>query len=292
MKGIHAMYKETLEFIVDAEKCIRCGKCTADCQNRAIEPDPVTRLPRVAPDGGADRCMHCRHCLMICPAAAVSVDGINPADCAPSMQNIPGYESMLDLIRSRRSVRNYKQKNLDKDKLNKLMDAMRYVPTGVNFHRLHFGLIDDIEVMDIFRRKVYKQVVDLFESGTPDESMQKQFAAVYRQYKEGKDPVFRTAPHMLLVSVPADAPCPEADPLIAVSYFELLAHTLGVATCWFGRIMRFHQNFDPEIFAPFQLPEGYQPGYAILFGESSCVFPRTCNPDPVRISAVTQDDLG
>lgn len=285
------MYKDTLDFAVDADKCIRCGKCTTDCQNRAIEPDPETKLPRVAPDGGSGRCMHCRHCLMICPSAAISVDGINPADCIPSAQNLPAYPAVLDLIRSRRSVRNYKQKNVDKKVIAELMDAMRYVPTGVNFHQLHFGLIDDIDVMNVYRQKIYRRVKELFEAGNLPDDRKRRFESIYHQHQAGKDPVFRTAPHMLLVSVPADAPCAEADPLIAVSYFELLAHAHGLATCWFGRIMMMQRGLMPEIFAPFRLPEGYQPGYAILFGESNSTFPRTCNPDPVKISAVTMGDF-
>ncbi len=285
------MYKDTLDFVVNAEKCIRCGKCTADCQNRAIEPDPVTKLPRVAPDGGSDRCMHCRHCLMICPAGAISVDGVKPEDCLPSCQVLPSYDAMVDLIRSRRSVRNYKQKNVDKKILADLLDAMRYVPTGVNFHQLHFAVIDDIDVMSTYRRKIYRKVRELFEAGNLPEDQKQRFSNIYHQFNEGKDPVFRTAPHMLLVSVPENAPCPEADPLIAVSYFELLANAHGIATCWFGRIMMMQRGLMPELFQPFGLPDGYRPGYAILFGESNSVFPRTGNPDPVKQTTVSLEDL-
>ncbi len=285
------MYKDTLDFVVNAEKCIRCGKCTADCQNRAIEPDPVTKLPRVAPDRGSDRCMHCRHCLMICPASAISVDGVKPEDCLPSCKALPSYDAMLDLIRSRRYVRNYKQKNVDKKILADLMDAMRYVPTGVNFHQLHFAVIDDIDVMSAYRQKIYRKVMELFEAGNLPEDQKQRFSNIYHQFNEGKDPVFRTAPHMLLVSVPENAPCPEADPLIAVSYFELLANAHGIATCWFGRIMMMQRGLMPELFQPFGLPDGYRPGYAILFGESNSVFPRTGNPDPVKQTTVSLEDL-
>lgn len=285
------MYKDSIQFTVDPAKCIRCEKCTADCQNRAIEPDPATGLPRVAPDGGTDRCMHCRHCLMICPVAAISVDGIDPARCLPANTDLPSADSLLSLIRSRRSVRDYKQKNVDRAVLNWLLDAMRYVPTGVNFHQLHFSVIDDIDVMSAYRNRIYSQVRDLFENGGISDEQRSRFENIYFQHKAGKDPVFRTAPHMLMVSVPANAPCPDADPLIAVSYFELLARSKGVGTCWFGRILFMWRDLLPDMLKIFRIPEGYKPGYAILFGETDVVYPRTGDPDPVHITRAVADDM-
>lgn len=284
------MYRDTMEFIIDRAKCIRCGLCIHDCKNEAIEADPETGFPRVAPNGGEQRCMHCQHCLMICPAGALSIDGVDPAECPASGTHVPDYSSLLDLVRSRRSYRDYKQKNVDPSVIAELMDAMRFVPTGVNFHQLHFSLIDDIAVMNAYRDNVYARICKIFESPNVPEAA-KNSERVYRQYRAGNDPVFRTAPHMLLVSTPKNTPCPDADPLIAVSYFELLAQAHGLGTVWFGRFLMMANSILPEMLEPFDLPENYVPGYAILFGEPSVRFPRIGKPEPVRLQRMRLDQL-
>lgn len=282
------MYQKTLDFSVDTSRCIRCGFCTDDCMNHAIEPDPATGFPRIAPDGGAERCMHCRHCLMICPVAAVSVDGVKPEDCAPCGK-LPVPEELLNLVRSRRSYRHYLRKNVDPALLKRLLDAMRYVPTGVNRRGLAFSVIDDFAVMDAYREKVYADLTAFFrQRSVPEKALR--FEKICRQRQAGEDPVFRSAPHLLVVSVAEDSPCTEADPLIALSYFELLAQANGIATVWFGRIMSLYRMVLPDIFKPFRIPEGYRPAYAMLFGESALFYPRTCSPDALPVIRMSLKD--
>lgn len=286
------MIRTQIDLKIEQEKCIRCGLCVNECQNRAIEMDPETNYPRVTPEKGDGRCMHCRHCMMICPSGALSMDGLRVEDCLPPGK-YPSYDELVNLVRNRRSFRYYKQKNVDRAVLAELMDAMRYVPTGKNDHRLHFSLIDDIEVMNAFRNKTYAKICDIFGDETKEVPEKfKPYAHTYYQYKNGQDPIFRTAPHVLFVSVPANAPTPDADPLIAVSYFELLAQARGIATVWFGRIlMMYRAGILPDFLEPFRIPEGYIPGYAILFGESDLEFKRIAPPDPIEIYTVTKNDI-
>jgi len=282
------MYKDSLQLVIDSEKCIRCGKCIGVCKNRAVEPDPETNIPRVA-EGGVERCMHCQQCMMICPTAALSLDGIKPEGCAPAGE-YPEYAKLLNLVRGRRSVRDYKQKNVSPDVIAELMDAMRFTPTGVNHKKLHFGLIDDIEVMNIYRQKTYQTLKDeLGKDPVPENA--KPYEGLLKAYLAGEDPIFRTAPHLLVVSVPEDAPCPDADPLIAVSYFELLANAHGLGTCWFGRLFFLWRSLMPDLLEPFGIPEGYKPGYAILFGETALRYPRTGCPDPILIQHVQPQNI-
>lgn len=282
------MYKETVDLVVDREKCVRCGLCLEDCRNKAIIAGP-DGYPLVDPDGGVERCMHCQHCMMLCPAGALSIDGVAVADCLPAKQDLPSYASLLDLVRSRRSCRDYLRKNVEKEVIADLMDAMRFVPTGVNRRGLHFSLIDDLAVMDQYRRSTYEKICAMKEAGTLPENQNR----LYEQFMAGGDPVFRTAPHLLIVSVAEDAFCAEADPLIAVSYFELLAHARGLGTVWFGRWMSMWRTLLPEMEQPMNIPAGYRPGYAILFGYASPKqnFIRTGCPEPVSCNTVTADDM-
>ena len=53
----------------DVQRCIRCGRCVAECPNQVNEfdKDGVYRV-------NWHQCTFCRHCIMICPKAALSDD--------------------------------------------------------------------------------------------------------------------------------------------------------------------------------------------------------------------------
>ncbi len=262
---------------IDKKLCVGCMKCVKDCIAGVLENGGGT--PRVA-QGGADRCIHCRHCMMICPNGALSIDGVAPDRCIPA-EKIPSPESELALMRQRRSIRNYQQKNVSPETVNALLDAMRYVPTGVNCRGLFFSVIDDKVRMDSFRTRLNGKVLALFDG---DPSAKQRFAhlvPVYERIKAGGDPVFRTAPHALFVSVRSDSACLKVDPFIALSYFELLAQTHGVGTCWCGWLYLVLTQLVPEMIPELGIPKGYELSYSMLFGYPAVGYARSGSPAPV-----------
>lgn len=182
-----------LDFSVDAGRCIHCGKCVADCNPRALEFDPVTRLPRWAKDGET-RCFRCQHCFAICPVGAVSIMKA-AADSSEAKRQAPRPADLLNLIECRRSFRSYRDENVDREVLRQLKEMLAYPPTGVNDHRLFFSFIDDAAVMAKFRREFLARLVGLIEAGAPG---YERFARYQKRLLEGDDVVFRGAPHMVL----------------------------------------------------------------------------------------------
>ena len=83
---------------------------------------------------------------------------------------------------------------------------------------------------------------------------------------------------MLVVSNAVNAPCSKEDADIALSYFELYAQSLGVGTCWCGFADTCMKVF-PELCEYMEIPEGYKPEYAILFGPKAVNYSRTIQPE-------------
>ena len=112
---------------------------------------------------------------------------------------------------------------------------------------------------------------------------------VYPNYKRylqeimnGKDVVFRNAPHMIVAATPKNAPCKEADPWIALSYFDLLAQSCGVGTCWCGfGVHAFRWN--ARLRRRLELPRGYKIGSVLLFGKPAVAYPRATRPLQFKI---------
>ena len=269
-----------LEFKIDESKCIHCGQCIKDCMVGAIEFGEKN-IPQVA-QGGENRCMKCQHCLAVCPTGALSILGKNPENSELVKEHSP--EDILNLIKGRRSFRHYKKENLSPEIMTKLKDMLNWAPTGVNNHRLHFSFVDDIEVMDDIREYTNKKIMNLVSKPIADK-LSKKFERYKKAILKGNDIIFRGAPHMVVVSSPLDAPCRDIDPMIALSYFELYAQTLGVATCWCG--LGYNAlNFFPELCKQFEVPDGYKVSYTMLFGPADIKYTRAVQPEPFKMVSV------
>lgn len=262
---------------IDKEKCVRCGLCISDCISGCIAFDN-DNYPQTVDE---KRCIACQHCLAICPTGALSF-----ADKKPENSEEVEYNDILRLIKSRRSVRQYKEEEIPAETMTKLKEMLPYIPTGCNSHALHFSIVETKSAMDIIRKRVNELLVKTLSYKAIAPLLDK-----FSKYKDalvnGEDVIFRNAPHMVVVSSPVTAPCATVDPIIALSYFELYAQHLGVGTCWCG-FAEVCLKFFPEICEMLEIPSGYKPVYVMLFGIPKVKYQRTIQPDPYKISEIKE----
>lgn len=265
-----------LQFTVDSVLCTRCGDCVTDCPTRIIEMADGN-APIIKPEDEGE-CMQCQHCLTICPTAAVSILGHDPKDSLPlDYEHLPSLDQMAVLVRGRRSVRRYKQENVDPALLKRLLADMANAPTGVNSRKLTFHLVDSIEVQARFRENVLARIIAADEAGELPESARYLKRIVTLWKSEQRDLLFRTAPHSIIVTAPPDAPCGEQDLVIALAYFELLAQSAGLGTVWWG-MLKWVLETMPDLKECLGIPAGHH-YYAMLFGTPSYQYARTAQRD-------------
>ena len=220
-----------LDFTVNTSTCTRCGECAADCPARIIAMQEG--VPTIAADKEAS-CYRCQHCLAICPTGAVSILGLKPGDSRPLAGAYPDPDRLEVLIKGRRSVRRYRPENLEPELLQRLLDVAWHAPTGMNTRDVLFTVVDDREKLARLRDEVMAGLGRLVREGKLPEGMEF-FADFVRLWEEkGVDILFRDAPHLLIASAPRQGACPVPDCLIALSYFELFAQSLGGGTVWNG----------------------------------------------------------
>jgi nitroreductase len=157
--------------------------------------------------------------------------------------------------------------------IDRLLDTIAHAPTGVNFRQLTFTVIQDRTVLQSLRENLMQSLANAAAAGRLSETVEKVANTILSARKEGRDVVFRDAPHLLLVSSPPDAPCAEQDVAISLSYFELAAQSAGLGTVWCGYIHRLLEIL-PECKPMFQIPNGHI-YYAMLFGLPAVSYPRT-----------------
>lgn len=259
---------------IDKEKCIHCGMCIKDCIVEVLEFDE-NKYPQYCPNGDSS-CVACQHCMAICPTGALSFGDKKPAD---SME--VGYgnsEELLQLIKSRRSYRKYKNESVAKEKLDKIIDMLNYPPTGENKDNLHFSIVETKEKMEEIRRVTYERISSL-QNHSPLFKMAKD------AYENGNDIIYRGASSMVAVGIDKNntvAGCETADPIIALSYLDLYAQSLGLGTLWCDFALLF-ANQIPEVYSMLEIPDNYTLDYILMLGVPNIRYKRTTQPERFSI---------
>ncbi len=273
-----------LAFAADPALCNRCGRCVADC------PAKILALPSEGPVElileKSGKCYQCQHCLAICPHGAISILGRDPRESLPLAGNLPSARSMEVLVRGRRSTRSYKQENLPAKQIRELLEIANASPTGANRRSVRWTVIDDRAKLDGFREKLLDGIEKaIAKQALPPE--RETFASFPRLWKEQKvDILFRGAPHFVVTSVPRNARTPQVDGIIALSYFELLAQTRGIATVWDGLAYWAITEFVPEARHWLGIPEDDVICYCMAFGLPKIPFQRTVQHTPPEVNWV------
>lgn len=261
---------------VDGEKCKNCGLCIQDCFVSCLQFSE-DKIPEYVPNGN-QICLLCQHCMVVCSTGALSLANINPDDL--NQTSFVDDEDMLSMIKSRRSVRRYKKKSVPEDKIEKIREMLSYPPTGGNLDNLHFSIVASKEKMDEIRKVTYDSISSLDED-SPLYSMKPMIEA---SLKAGKDLVYHGAPAMIVCAVNMNnvaQGCETVDPIIALSYFELYAQSLGLGTLWddFATIVL---SQIPEVYSMLEIPDEYTLSFVLVFGIPAIKYPKV--PDKNRHS--------
>lgn len=251
-------------FTVDEKKCRRDGLCVAECPAKIIEiigkedyPTPIA--------GAGELCINCGHCVSICPHGAMFLKTMSPKDCLPVREELLlSPEQCEHFLRSRRSIRSYKEKRVSRDLLQKLIELARYAPTGHNSQSVHWLVIEDAKEV----RSLAGLVADWMRSLIAEKvefALSMHMDRIVDSWDKGIDRILRSAPHLVVAHGLSTMPISQSSCFIALTYMDLAATSLGLGTCWAGYFTAA-ANFYPPLQEALALPQGHQPYGAMMIG--------------------------
>lgn len=258
--------------VIDQERCKRDGICVKECPAQVIAMADKDAFPSEIEDA-EEFCINCGHCVAVCPHGALTLLTM-PLDACPPLQKdlLPGPEAMRRLLLARRSIRQYKKTPVPHDLLADLIDTARYAPTGANKQQVHWTVFEGPAEL----KRLAAMVVDFSRQNLPgvaDEDMVRRIRRLITAWENGKDPILRGAPNLVLVHSPADLPFAEADCVIALTYLELYAYAKGLGTCW-GGYFTAAANFYAPLTEALRLPAGHLCYGTVMLGYPKCGYER------------------
>ena len=214
--------------IIDHEKCIGCGVCAEDCLAFNIEIGEKARIKK--------ECIQCGHCVAVCPAAAVSIPEYDMKDIeeydAESFCLQP--EQVLHSIKFRRSVRDYKEKEVKSSDLELLVQAGRYTATAKNSQSNGFIFVQK-ELIQL-KHMVWEYIdeIEKQEGKAAGRDMLTYFSFNRRRKADLKDDfLFRNAPVVLFIT--SDY---LLDAGLAAQNIETMAVSVGLGVLYNGYLAR------------------------------------------------------
>jgi len=259
---------------VDREKCIGCGICVKDCFPRDIEMiEGKARINNIT-------CFKCGHCIAICPEKAISMDGYDMEEVIDynkeTFQVDP--DNLLNFIKFRRTIRQFKDCEVEAEKISKIIEAGRFTETGGNMQDVSYTVLrENLEELRGLTLKSLKNMGEhILDNLTPETMVYKRYAkmwiSMYREYSENpqsEDRLFFNAPAIIVVTANS-----QVNGALASSNMELMTNALGLGTVFSGFLAKA-ANETKEIRDFIQVKEGKEVVTCMIVGYPNVKYKRT-----------------
>ena len=148
---------------------------------------------------------------------------------------------ILSNIKERRSRREFTDRSIPEDDIERIIEAGRYAPSALNKQPWRFVVITDREairrlsvIVQNISRKILKflPILKILKSSLRDEKI---VSAIKKSATSQTDTVFFNAPLLILLLSDKKETYADKDCAIASQNMMLYAHSVGISSCYIGR---------------------------------------------------------
>jgi nitroreductase/NAD-dependent dihydropyrimidine dehydrogenase PreA subunit len=280
---------------IDYDKCNGCRICVQGCP-RCFWMNGED----IAVKADENCCALCGHCVSLCPSGAIVHHKMDMDNFkAIRKREIFKTDDFIQFIRERRTHRHFIKRKIPKQDLEKLIDTVRYAPTGGNDQTVEIILVQNperrkrlsdlaVDHVAVAGAELAKKLENLKAGGkgTHEEILQVEKMVKFREFlvearKAGRDPVFYDAPAVAIFHSTAQTVTPKDNCVIASTTMGLLARTMGLETTYIA-LFENASKASPPIMNELKLPKGNQVFSVLVIGYPKFKYFRTVDRKPIR----------
>jgi nitroreductase/NAD-dependent dihydropyrimidine dehydrogenase PreA subunit len=234
---------------IDSSLCIKDGLCAIVCPNDIFIQYEKLSQPELV---NTENCSACGHCLAIC-----SKDAIRHADFLPDairsiqFERMPSPEQVMALLKTRRSIRAFRDKPVEKDIIKKIIAGARFAPSGHNSQSTEYLVVQDknllkqvsatvIEYLKFeirrFNNPLFRGFALLGNREKAESGLHEipKFERMVQEFESGEDPILNGAPALLAFHAPQSDGYADVNSQLALQNASLVAHSLGIGQFYTG----------------------------------------------------------
>lgn len=248
---------------VDKNKCVGCSLCVKDCPNGHLYIED--KRAKTHESG----CIECGHCYAICPSNAIEMRKYDTNDSEPvvSMTEFDS-KKLLRAMKSRRTIRQYKDMPVEQEKIDSILEAGRYCPTAANSQNVTYTILEKNQ------RAIENKCIVIFRRAL---KILSPFIKIAENIEVDDDFFFKKAPLVIIVSSKSNI-----NGGLASSYMELMAESLGLGVLFSGFFCVCYK-LSPKIRKMVNLPKGEKIISCMVIGYPSVKYQRTVPRKPLKV---------
>lgn len=265
---------------INNELCVRCGRCVRVCAADLLEMTDEG----VEPSGDVP-CFVCGHCIAVCPEDAITHSSLDAEGFTRlfSEEDRVTVDCLWDLLRRRRSVRQYTDEPVAEETIMQLIEAATLAPSALNEQAWHFNVITDPDQLHRICRRIValyrsllkmlggrwsKLMLRLMVGADATEQFEEARPLIQRivdGYEADDDRILWGAPTLIVVHSPDEDHTTTESSHYAVGNLILMATAMGLGTCLIGFLTAAAEH-DERLQKYLGIPEGNTIDAALVLG--------------------------
>jgi nitroreductase/NAD-dependent dihydropyrimidine dehydrogenase PreA subunit len=237
---------------IDQDRCKKDGLCEMVCPKNVFIQKGKMTVPEVAEE---ELCIACGQCVGICRQDAIRHSEFPSEKISPiHLEEMPKIEQVMTLIKTRRSIRTFRDKPLEKATIEKIIDGARFAPSGHNSQSTEFLVIRDKDLLNKvsalvvdylkfeikrFKNPLFRTFALLGDRAKAESGLKEipGFKRMIKAYESGADPVHCDAPALLVFHARRTVGFADVNAQLALQNASLVSHSLGIGHFYTGWIV-------------------------------------------------------
>lgn len=248
------------QVVMNADQCVGCGRCEKVCvaHNIVIKNKKASTL--------SEDCVMCGHCGAVCPKKAILIRGFDPGQVEKKAEVGLKPEDVLDVIRFRRTIRKFKNRQVPKEASQQILEAGRLTHTAGNAQGVSFVVLDQE------KNAMEAIAVNLFRRIRP-------FAALFLPMARNRtiDPNFFFFHAPLVIVILAKD---KTNGILAAQNMEFVAEAHGLGVLFSG-FFTMAANHSPKLKRALKVPKTKQVAMTLVLGYPDVTFLRSAQRRPL-----------